>query len=95
MPGLKWNAGEPPESQRGKRLLLIASPMGGTFDIAEDNRPSIYIGHFLENRRYAPARIWGMPENDPRPDLDVKYWAEINLPAGVELRALSDRDFLG
>ena len=32
-----------------------------------------------------PARIAGMSEDQPRPDLDVRYWAEIDLTEGVEL----------
>jgi hypothetical protein len=51
--------------QRGKRLLLIASPTNRTYDAAEDNRPNIYVGHFGHAEdAYVPARIWGMSANE-------------------------------
>src|SRR5580692_11421307 len=46
MTGIKWNLGQPPETQRSKRLLLIAFPTNVNFDAAADDRPDIYIGHF-------------------------------------------------
>jgi hypothetical protein len=96
MAGIKWNSGRPPESQRGKRLLLIASPTGVNFDLAADNRPDIYIGHFGEAEGdYVPARIWGMSENEGRHGLQIRYWAEIDLPPGVELRELTVSDLKG
>jgi hypothetical protein len=96
MTGIKWNLGQPPEKQRGKRLLLIASPTNVNFDAAADNRPDIYIAHFGDAEDgYVPARISGMPTNEARPALNVKYWAEINLPPNVELRLLTVSDFKG
>jgi hypothetical protein len=98
MAGIKWNLGQPPETQRGKRLLLIASPTGVNFDAAADNRPDIYIGHFGHAEdAYVPARIWGMSANEARPALNVKYWAEIeiDLPPNVELRLLTIDNFKG
>jgi hypothetical protein len=96
MTGIVWKRGRPPETQRGKRLLLIASPTGVTFDANADNRPDIYIGHFGEGAGdYVPATVWGMAANDARPPLDVKYWAEIDLLYGVELRALTNSDIKG
>jgi hypothetical protein len=96
MAGIKWIAGQPPESQRGKRLLLIASPIGGNLDAAADNRLDIYVGYFGDaNDDYVPARIWGMFANEARPSLLVRYWAEINLPPNVELRSLTIADLKG
>jgi hypothetical protein len=94
MAGIKWNEGQPPDAQQGKRLLLIASPTGGNFDIAADNRPAIYIGH-SSKAGYVPARIWGMSENDAHPALIIKYWAETDLPDDVEVRALTVSDISG
>jgi hypothetical protein len=96
MTGIKWNLGQPPETQRSKRLLLIAFPTNVNFDAAADDRPDIYIGHFGDAADgYVPARIWGMPANEARPALNVKYWAEIDLPPNVELRSLTIGDFKG
>jgi hypothetical protein len=96
MAGIKWNVGQPPETQRGKRLLLIASPTGVNFDAAADNRPDLYIGHYGKaTDGLVLARVRGMPANDARPALDVEYWAEIDLPPGVELRSLTISDFEG
>jgi hypothetical protein len=93
---IKWNKGEPPKVEQGKRLLLIAHPTGVNYDVAADNRPGIYIGHFgYAEDGYVPARIWGMSANEARPALDVKYWAEIDLPADVELRELTVGDHRG
>jgi hypothetical protein len=93
---IEWHKGEPPESERGKRLLLIAHPTGNTHDAAADNRPDIYIGHFGHAEDgFVPARIWGMSANEARPALNVKYWAEIDLPADVELHGLTVGDFSG
>jgi hypothetical protein len=93
---IKWNKGQPPKAEQGKRLLLIACPTGVNYDVAADNRPSIYIGHFGHAAdSYVPARIWGMSANEARPDLDVKYWAELDLPVDVELRELTVDDHTG
>jgi hypothetical protein len=96
MAGINWNSGPPPETQVRNRLLLIASPIGVNFDAAADNRPDIYIGHFGHAEDgYVPARIVGMSANEARHALDVKYWAEIELPPGVELRSLTIDDLKG
>ena len=96
MADIKWKKGEPPETQRGNRLLLIATPTGGNYDVAADNRPDIFIGHYgYAEDRYVPARISGMSANDARPALDVKYWAKIDLPDGVKLRTLTESDLRG
>jgi hypothetical protein len=42
-----------------------------------------------------PARISGMSEDQARPDLNVLYWADIDLPEGVELSPLKDRHLKG
>ena len=95
MAGIEWTEGEPPTIE-GRRVLVIASPRGGTYDAAADNRPDIFIGHWHDNGWYVPARIGGMSENEARPRLDpIKCWAEINLPSGVELRELTARDCKG
>ena len=55
-------------------------------------------GHFhrtLSGGAYVPARIAGMSEDQPRPDLDVRYWAEIDLTEGVELSPLRERHLKG
>ena len=97
MAGIRWNEGQPPETQRGKCLLLIASPLGGNYDVGADNRPDICVGHFHaeDEPRPVPARFLGMSANHARPELNVRYWAEIDLPAGVELRALTVDDLKG
>ena len=96
MTGIVWKRGRPRETQRGKRLLFIASPKGRNFDAAADNRPDIYIGHFGDQEDdYIPARTWGMHAKDARPGLNIKYWAEIDLPYGVELRSLTTDDIKG
>jgi hypothetical protein len=62
MTGINWNLGQPPESQRGKRLLLIASPIVGNLDAAADNRLDIYVGHvgdFGEANMIAFLREYG------------------------------------
>lgn len=90
MTGIRWNLGRPPETQRGNRLLLIASPTAGNFDPAADNRPDIYVGYFSDAYNdYVPARFWGMSGNEALPALSVKYWAAIDLPPNVELRPLT------
>jgi hypothetical protein len=87
MTGIRWNLGRPPETQRGNRLLLIASPTGGNLDAAADNRLDIYVGYFSEAYDdYVSARIWGMSANEACPPLSVKYWATIDLPPNVELQ---------
>lgn len=96
MTGISWNLGQPPASQRGNRLLLIASPIGENFDAAADNRLDIYVGHFSDvNDDYVPARIWGMSANETRPTLAVKYWATIDLPPNADLRSLTIDDLKG
>ena len=96
MSKIEWHHGAPPESARGRRLLIIGLPMGRNYDAADDNRPDIFIGHYGNAEdAFVPARVSGMSEDDPRPPLDAKYWAEINLPGGVELRALTTRHIKG
>lgn len=57
MTGIVWKHGRPPDTQRGKRLLFIASPTGGNCDANDDNRPDIYVGHFGEAADdYVPAK---------------------------------------
>jgi hypothetical protein len=95
---IKWNPGTPPRPLEGKRLLLIAHPTGITHDAVEDNRPDIYLGHYRDGHGenvYVPARVWGMQAKEARPALDVKYWAEIDLPPDVELRLLTRSDIEG
>jgi hypothetical protein len=89
-----WHEGRPPEEHRDRRLLLIANHLGGAFDVAEDNRPDLYVGHFLESGNVVPTRIRGMSASDA-PELKVLYWAEIDLPPGIELRDLTIEDFKG
>ena len=101
MSGIKWNPGHPPKNRKGERLLVIARPMGVTHDAASDPNPDIFIGHWLDegphgdSNAYVPARISGMRANEARPELDIKYWAEIILPNDVEVRSLTDSDFKG
>jgi hypothetical protein len=96
MAKLEWHLGSPPETTRGRRLLVVGFPKNGNFDALEDNRPDIFIAHYGEgNDAYVPARIAGMSENSARPSLDVRYWAEIDLPDGVELRRLESRHIKG
>jgi hypothetical protein len=99
MTGIEWKSGTPPESQRGKRLLLIASPTGGNLDEGADNRIDIYIGRVGDfgdaNDDCVPARIGGMSVNKARPTLAVKYWATIDLPPNVQLRSLTIADLNG
>jgi hypothetical protein len=96
MSKIEWHPGRPPERARGRRLLIIGLPTNRTYDAAEDNRPDVFIGHYGESEdAYVPARVSGMSENAARPPLDVKYWAEIPLPDGVELRSLTARHIKG
>jgi hypothetical protein len=96
MSKIKWHHGAPPQSARGRRLLVIGLPMGRNYDAADGNRPDIFIGHYgTAESAFVPARVSGMSEDLARPPLDVKYWAEINLPDGVELRALTVRHIKG
>ena len=96
MPGIEWHEGQPPDFIRARLLLVIGHAMGGNFDAGEDSRPDIFVGHFHEGKGYyVPARVSGMSEREARPALDVKYWAEINLPDGVELRSLEIRHLKG
>jgi hypothetical protein len=97
MAGIQWNEGRPPEAQRGKRLLLIASPTNVNFDSATDNRPDICVGHFhaADVPNPVPARFSGMSASEARPELNVHCWAEIDLPPGAELRALTVDDLKG
>jgi len=93
---ITWIAGNPPQHPPGKLFLLIASPLGGNFDVQADNRPAVYVGHYRPNEpRPVPARVWGMSANKSRPDLDVLYWAEIDLPSGLEIRDLTQDDLFG
>ena len=93
---ISWHLDSPPERQRGNRLLLIASPIGGNLDAAADNRLDIYVGYFSDAYDdYVPARIWGMSANEARPRLLVRYWAEIDLPPNLELRSLTIADLKG
>jgi len=95
MTGIVWNMGQPPETQRGKRLLLIASPASGNFDAGADRRPDIFVGHFGKGvEGYVLARISGTPA-EMRREMHVKYWAEIDLPDGAEVRSLTDSDIAG
>jgi hypothetical protein len=87
MSAIRWNDGAPPETMRDKRLLVIGHPKSGVFDAAEDQRPGIFIAHFLK-QEVVPEWVMGMRQNNSRPALNVKHWAEINLPDGVELRSL-------
>ena len=66
--------------------------MGRNYNAADGNRPDIFIGHYgAAESAFVPARVSGMSEDLARPPLDVTYWAEINRPDGVELRALTVR----
>jgi hypothetical protein len=95
--GIQWDEGMPPETQRCKRMLLIALPANVNFDIAADNRPDICVGHFHRagNPNPVPARYPGATGNHPRPKLLVLYWAEMDLPPDVELRELTYIDLEG
>ncbi len=95
MAGIDWKPGRPPESMHGRLLLLVATPGNRTFDIAEDNRPAIYIGHWRPEEGWFPARVWGMYEGTPRSPLNVTHWAELGGPPGVELRALTESQIKG
>jgi hypothetical protein len=97
MTQINWRPGSPPDKQRDKRLLLIATPISGVHDAAADNRPNLYVGHFQRGGRdcFVPARGSGMGAHEPRPDLQVLHCAEIDLPSNVELRGLTIDDFEG
>ena len=98
MSRIEWKKGFPPASMKGERLLLIATPTNVNFDAAAhaDNRPDVYVGHYsYANDSFVPIRVQGMSPNISRPELKVEYWAEIDLPTGVELRTLTTSDFRG
>ncbi len=95
MVGIDWNRGTPPRSVHGRLLLLVATPGKGNHDIAEDNRPGIYIGHWKHQEGWFPVRVWGMNEANARSPLNVMFWAELDGPPGVELRALTENHISG
>ncbi len=96
MAGIRWNPGPPPATKQGERLLLIASPLGRNFDAQADNRPAMYIGHFREGEpNPVSTRIWGMSENEARPELNVLYWADVETDLPMEIRALAQDDLKG
>jgi hypothetical protein len=85
-----------PASTNGERLLLIATSTNVNLDASADNRPDVYVGHYsYASDGFVPIRVQGMSPNNSRPELKVEYWAEIDLPPGVELRALTTSDFRG
>jgi hypothetical protein len=91
--GIEWKTGNPP---KGLRLLLIAQPTGVEYDVADDNRPDLYVGHYSDAKDgFVPAVGRGMSANTPRRELRVFYWAEVDLPESVQLRALTPSDFRG
>jgi len=96
MSRIEWKKGFPPDSAKGKRLLLIATPTNVNFDAAADNRPDVYVGHYsYASDGFVPIRVQGMSPNNSRPELKVEWWAEIDLPESVELRELTTSDFRG
>jgi hypothetical protein len=46
MAAIEWHHGAPPDTMRGKRLLIIGYPMNRNY--FDDNRPDIFIGHFMK-----------------------------------------------
>jgi hypothetical protein len=46
MAPIEWYRGTPPDRMRGKRLLIIGHPKNRNFDVLDDGRPDIFIGHF-------------------------------------------------
>ena len=93
MSRIHWHRGKPPAVLGAQRLLVVAH-VRTQYDATEDPRPELFISHFSKGED-APvsARVSGMPAH--RPPLKIEYWAEINLPEGVELKALTNVDFYG
>ena len=86
MSHIEWKRGFPPNSEKGERLLLIATPTNVNFDAAADNRPDAYVGHYnYANDGFVPIRVQGMSPNNSRPELKVEYWAEIASPQASSL----------
>lgn len=89
---IRWHQGRPPRAlAKVGHLLLIAYPNHGLSDPAEDPRPGLYVGRFSEaDKAYVPASIAGISQSEALPALEVLYWADINLPDGVEVQRVTD-----
>ncbi len=91
---IRWHQGRPPRAlAKSARLLVIAYPSNRVHDGSGDDLPDLYISHFSEaEQAQVPARMAGVSQNERRLPLNVVYWADINLPDGVEVRLLEDSD---
>jgi hypothetical protein len=70
--------------------------LAGLSDAAADNRPDLYVGHFhIGRQNFVPASSRGMSAGEVRPELEVLFWADIDLPPGLELRELTKDDLHG
>jgi hypothetical protein len=90
MAGIIWHkaAGES-GIPTGRRLLLIATPMG-TNEV--DLLPDIVVGHSHGNGDFVPVEV-SHHTNAVRPQLNVMFWAELpELPDLEGLRPLGIRD---
>jgi hypothetical protein len=94
---IRWHQGRPPRAlAKSGRLLVIAHPSNRADYGLEGALPDLYVGHFSKTEdAYVPASIAGMSQDEARPALNILYWADINLPDGVEVRRLTDGDAKG
>ena len=94
MPRITWHRGKPPSDERAARPVLVIGRAIVQADALEDTRPSLYLAHYT-GEGLVPARVVGMKASEARPTLAADYWAEVDLPKGVDLRPLDRRDFNG
>jgi hypothetical protein len=90
-----WNTSEPPKD---RRLLMIVTPIGVTKDLHSIVQPKqdVVVGHWNYAREaYVQVAVPDEFEREVRAELEVSYWAEINLPLGINLRPLADEDTKG
>ena len=89
---INWTKGQPPTSLRDRRLLVIAEALA-----QHDRRGlGLFIAHYgTAYDSWVPIYVPGMSSNDVRPKLAVKYWAEIHLPEGIEIYALTQSELAG
>ena len=89
---IQWTKGQPPAYLRDKRLLVLAEAMA-----AHDRRGvGPFIAHYGKAYdSWVPIYVPGMSSSDARPKLAVKYWAEIDLPEGVQIYPLPLSEAVG
>jgi hypothetical protein len=79
---------------RCERVLMIATPIVPSHD---GTMPEIVAAHwYVGTEQWVIADTFGESRRGARLELNPIYWADVcELPAGVNLRPLSDEDFKG